>query len=229
VRDAFTPNNSHFVPFHEYSAYRACAEIIGRLGLTRPRVADLGAAAVSRLSVVAPRLELVRDAYDCAIAVDALEERSPAERDALIDTAARARHAVVIAGRFSEDGHGSLPALDPTVARLRDRGFTVALSSNGHTPWVVPLTELLRRSLDRPGVPRADVGPLLADANRRFAPLDYLEPAVRRVVVAVRGVDLPALPSPDVDAYREAARQSAEWWSAASSLFDRGPRVVAPS
>ena len=219
VRDAFTPNNSHFVPFHEYSAYRACAAIIGALGLTRPRVRDLGATEASRLSVCAPGLELARDEYDCALAVDALEDRTAAARDALIDAAAVARHAVVIAGRFSDDG--TLPALEPTIARLRQRGFEVALSSNGHTPWVVPLTALWRRSLERPGVPRADVGPLLADANRRFAPLDHLEPAVRRVVVAVRGVALPPLPSPDADAYREAARLSAEWWAAAAPLLDR--------
>ena len=63
--------------------------------------------------------------------------------------------------------------------------------------------------------------PLLAEANRRFAPLDYLEPARRRVVVGVRGVAPPALPTPSVEAYREAGRRMADWWAMAAPLFDR--------
>jgi hypothetical protein len=160
----------------------------------------------------------VRDDCDVAVAVDTLEGRAPDAREALIESASQARSAVLIAGRFADDG--ALPALAPMVARLEGLGFAVALTSNGHTPWVVPLTELWRRSQERPGVLKASVAPLLADANRRLAPLDFLEPALRRIVVAVRGVRLPPLPSPTVEDYREAARRSAELWAAAAPLLD---------
>ena len=239
-RDAFSPNNSHFLPFHEYTAYRACADAIESMGLGRTRVVDLSAGGASRLVVCAPGLDVSHHPpgdgpptsdFDCAVAVDTCEGLPRAGREALLETAARAGHAVIVAGRFAESGgagrfaeSGDLPSLAETVAQLERRGFAVTHRANGHTPWTVPLTELWRRSQERPGVLKAEVAPLLADANRRFAPLDFLEPALRRVVVGVRGIPAPVLPAPSIDAYREAGRLTAEWWASAAPLFDRMAR-----
>jgi hypothetical protein len=231
VGDAFSSTNSHFMPFHEYSPQRACAEVIGTLGLARPRVLDVSEGAASRLSVVAPRLEVRHRSvagsaqageagYDCALAVDTLERLPSARRDALLDDmAAAAKTAIILAGTFGEAQ--PLPSLEATIARLEQLGFEVAVFANGHTPWLVPLGELWRRSQERPGVLKEAFAPLLAEANRRFAPLDHLEPARRRVVVGVRGVAPPALPTPSVEAYREAGRRMADWWTMAAPLFER--------
>jgi hypothetical protein len=231
VGDAFSPMNSHFMPFHEYSPRRAGAEVIGRLGLARPRVLDVSEGAATGLTVVAPGLDVRHrpvggsneaDAagYDCALAVDTLDRLPSARRDALLDEmAAAAKTAVVVAGAFAEAE--PLPSLEATVARLERLGFEVAVSGNGYTPWLVPLVELWRRSQERPGVLKDAFAPLLADANRRFAPLDHLEPARRRLVVGVRGVPLPVLPTPSVEAYREAGRRMTDWWTMATPLFDR--------
>lgn len=235
VGDAFSSTNSHFMPFHEYSPQRACAEVIGTLGLPRPRVLDLSGGTSSRLKLCAPGLEVRHrpvaggdgpDApaedggYDCAVAVDALERLPPARRDALLEgMAAAAKTAIIVVD--------VIPSVEATIARLEKLGFEVAVSANGYTPWLVPLVELWQRSQERPGVLKEAVAPLMAQANRRFAPLDYLEPAHRRVVVGVRGVSLPTLPTPSVEAYREAGRRMAEWWALAAPLFDRvspGPK-----
>ncbi len=233
VGDAFSPANSHFMPFHEYSPHRACAEVVGALGLARPRVLVMSEGAASRLKVVAPRLEVrhrpvaggteaEEAGYDCAVAVDTLERLPPARRDAFLEEMAVAKTAVIIAGAFAEAE--PLPSLEATIARLKRLGFDVVVSANGYTPWLVPLAELWPRSQERPGVLKEAFAPLLADANRRFAPLDYLEPARRRMLVGVRGVPLPALPTPSVEAYREAGRRMADWWAMAAPLFDGVPR-----
>lgn len=226
VRDAFTSTNSRFMPFHEYSPHRACAEVIRALGLARPRVRDLSGGAASRLQLCAPRLEVLSaedPGCDCAVAVDTLERQPPARRDAFLEgMAAGAKTAVIIVGTFAEATFlplEPLPSLEETVARLERLGFDVAVSANGHTPWLVPLVELWRRSEGRPDVWNA-LAPLFAHANNRFAPLDYLEPAQRRVVVGVRGAAPPAFPQPSVEAYREAGRRWAEWWARAAPLFD---------
>ena len=231
VGDAFSSTNSHFMPFHEYSPQRACAAVIAALGVARPRVLDVSDGAASRLTVVAPGLEvrhrpttggIVADGagYDCALAIDTLERLPSARRDALLGQMAdAAKTAVIVAGAFAEAEN--VPSLEATIARLEGLGFEIAVSANGYTPWLVPLVELWRRSQERPGVLKEAFAPLLADANRRFAPLDYLEPARRRVVVGVRGVAPPALPTPTVEAYREAGRRMADWWTMAAPLFDR--------
>jgi len=229
VRDAFTSTNSRFMPFHEYSPHRACAEVISALGLARPRVLDLSGGAASRLQLCAPRLDVLTagDAgCDCAVAVDTLERLPPARQDALIDRmAAAAKTAVIVVGTLSEAiPLEPLPSLEVTVARLERLGFEVAVSANGHTPWLVPLVELWRRCEGSPDVWNA-LAPLFAHANRLFAPLDHLEPAHRRVVVGARGVAPPVFPPPSVEAYREAGRRWAEWWATAAPLFDRVARA----
>jgi SAM-dependent methyltransferase len=225
--DAFSPNNSRFVPFHEYSAHRACAEWIERIGPARPRVLDLSAGTGSRLKLCAPRLEvehrpvdaasgppaLPADAFAVVVAVDTLHRLTPAGRDDLLGAmAAAATDAVLLAE--------PLPSVGAAVDRLRRLGFEVAVSPNGFLPWAVPLAELWRRCEGRPDL-FAALAPLLADAHRRFAPLDHLEPAQRGVVAAVRGRRLPAPPPAPVEAYREASREMAAWWAAAAPLFDR--------
>jgi hypothetical protein len=241
VRDAFSPANSHFMPFHEYSPHRAGAEIIGALGSGRPRVLDLGGGAASRLALCGPRLEVRHRAvavgpeadagaaapsrtaeeagYDCAVAIDTLERLPASRRDGFLEEmAAAAKTAVIVIGAFAEAA--PLPSLTSTVAGLERRGFEVAVSANGHRPWLVPLRELWRHSEERPGVLKAAFAPLLAHANQHLAPLDHLEPAYRRVVVGVRGVAMPALPTPSADAYREAERRWLDWQAKAAPLLE---------
>jgi hypothetical protein len=245
--DAFSPNNSRFVPFHEYSTHRACAEWIGRIGLTSPRVLDLSAGTGSRLKLCAPRFEVVHGpvadftgppeppphAFQCAVAVDTLHRVPPAWRDDFLGgMAAAATDAVIVAGPFAEESGArvasadvvappeALPSLKGTVDRLQELGFQVAVSASGYLPWLAPLAGLWRRCERSPEL-FAALAPVLADANRRFAPLDHLEPAHRRVVAGARGRTLPVPAPASVATYREAGLNLAEWWASAAPVLDR--------
>lgn len=231
VADAFAANNSLFVPFHEYTAHRALAELIGRLGMRAPRVADLSAGTGSRLKLCAPALDVrhlpvagdgppaMDGAFDIAALVDTFDRVAPARRDAFLGALAGAR-AILVAGPFDE---GGAPPLAATTAALRRLGYDVSVSANGHLPWLVPLRALWRRCADDRPLRDALAG-VLGDANRRLAPLDTLEPAYRRILCAVRGQAAPTVAPPTADDYREAARQLAAWWEAAAPALDQVSR-----
>ena len=65
---------------------------------------------------------------------------------------------------------------------------------------------------------------MLAEANRRFAALDHVEPGDRRLIVGVRGRPLPPLPVAGPDDAQEAARRLGEWWDSADALFELATR-----
>ena len=229
VADAFTTNNSRFVPFHEYSVHRTCAQLMTTLAPLDARVVDVSAGTGSRVKLCAPRADVrhrpvtddrwpnlaAEPAFDCAVAVDTLDLVPAARRDEFLGAlAAAATKVVIVAGPFAEEG-----SLEATVARLQALGLQVAVHANGYLPWLVPLAELWRRCEGHR--PLADrLAPVLADANHRFARLDHLEPAHRRVIVAARGVRPAAPPVASLESYREAARELGEWWATAGPLFD---------
>jgi len=216
--DAFTESNSSFMPFHQYAGYRACAEVIAALGLVRPRVLDAGGSP-PRLRLCAPRLDVVTGTtarVDCAVSVAGLAEEAPEALDARIDGLARAAPDAIL---LVEPAGLAARAAE----RMAGHGFAVASASRGHVAWSRPLAELWRRSRETRAV--ADrLAPLLAEANRRFADLDHLEPGDRRLIVGVRGRPLPALKAAGPDDAVEAARRLGAWWASADALFELATR-----
>jgi SAM-dependent methyltransferase len=205
--DVLGETNSRLMPFHLYAGYRACADAIEGLGIARPRVLDDGGGGPPRLRLCAPRLEVVTDAgdgVDCAAAVVA--DGDAADLDARVDRlAAAARAAVLVVAPVDEAAR--------VERRLRARGLGVATGSRGHVAWSRLLRELARLSAEDRAT--ADLlAPLLADANRRLAAFDHLEPGDARLVVGVRGRPVPRLPATAEGDYREAARQLGEWLAA---------------
>jgi hypothetical protein len=224
ARDAFSPNNSHFLPFDQYSAYVACGRIIDALGMTNSRVLDMSRGVASRFRVCRPQLEVVHAPlgtdetnhgdFDCVVAIDTLEHSTPEQREEIFHRAARAKAALFFS-EFNDESTASI------VERLRELGFEVSIGSNGYLPWVEPLEAIRLRSLLRPGVLKPEIAPLLTEANRELVDLDFLEPGKRRVIAAVRGGKA-ALPLSSLESYREAARRSAAWWSRALPLVAAG-------
>ena len=215
--DAFSETNSRFMPFHAYAGYRACADVVGALGMARPRVLDDGGGAPPRLRLCAPELDVVTTAgaapIDCAVSVAGADGTAGAGLEARIDRLAAAARTAVVLVEPADAAPGA-------ERLLRARGLDVATTSRGHVAWSRPLRELWRVWQERRPSPDA-LASLLADANRRLAVFDHLEPGERRLIVGVRGRPLPALPVPREDDYRAAARQLGEWWASADALFAR--------
>jgi SAM-dependent methyltransferase len=248
VRDAFTEVNSHLTPFHDYSAYRACAAAVRALHSPVARVLDVSERTASLLPLVEDGLEVTHhplarglDAtarYDAVVAVDTIHRLAPDARARVLETLARSGDTVVVAGPADDEGGRRLhrwlaaedgvradspPAALPTVAELSGalaaRGLRVQVLANGHVTWLLPLLDLWRWHRGRPAV-LEQVRAVVARCSRLLAPFDDLEPAARRVVVATRaGTALPAPRVASAADYREAAQRWAECWDAARPLF----------
>jgi hypothetical protein len=206
-RDAMSETNSRPMPFPLYAGYRACADAIARLGTVRPRVLDDGGGAPPRLRLCAPELDVVAatdGVVDCAVSV--VPDGEGADVDTRIRRLAEVARTAVLAVVPAE-------AAAPAAAGLRAAGFDVAAASRGHVAWSRPIRQLARLAAESKAAAEA-AAPLLADANRRLAAFDHLEPGEARLVVGVRGRPLPTLPAGREEDYREAARRLGEWWAA---------------